>query len=192
MHRRPLTARAYESKRLRELARRARGRQVLDVGYARGVNARLLADDREVTGLDLEATGIPTGYQRHIRGDVFLIRDLDDGRRYDTIVAGEFIEHVETPYELLHLFADVLAPGGRLILSTPNPVAFPVVLFEWMCSRSRFYTENHTFYFPPRWVMRMLVRTGWHVDEVAPVGLWPLGLPCPVGLSYQVIYVASR
>ena len=26
---------------------------------------------------------------------------------------------------------------------------------------------------------------------VAGVGLWPLALPCPVGLSYQVVYVAS-
>jgi 2-polyprenyl-3-methyl-5-hydroxy-6-metoxy-1,4-benzoquinol methylase len=182
----------YEQRRLRELARRAHGVEVLDVGYSQRPNLGLVSRGRRVTGLDINSPACDTGYDRHLTGDVFDLKELDDGRRYDTIVAGEFIEHIERPYDLLRLFAQALAPGGRLVLSTPNPVSFPVVAFEWLCSRRRFYTTEHTYYFAPRWVIRMLEGTDWIVDEMIPVGLWPLGIPCPVGLSYHVIYVALR
>jgi 2-polyprenyl-3-methyl-5-hydroxy-6-metoxy-1,4-benzoquinol methylase len=110
---------------------------------------------------------------------------------YDTIVAGEFIEHVERPYDLLRTLRARLKPGGKLVLSTPNLVSLPVVLFEWVLNRRRFYTSDHTYYFAPRWVERMLESTGFRVRELQAVGLWPFAVPCPVGLSYQVIYVAD-
>ena len=83
-------------------------------------------------------------------------------------------------------------PSGRLILSTPNPVSLPVILFEWLRSTRRFYTSDHTYYFTPRWVARLLERSPFRLEETAGVGIWPFGLPCPVGLSYQVLYVASN
>jgi hypothetical protein len=60
-------------------------------------------------------------------------------------------------------------------------------------SRRFYYTDQHTFYFPPRWVVRLLERSGYQVTHILPVGLWtPIGpLPSPVALSYQVIYVAT-
>jgi 2-polyprenyl-3-methyl-5-hydroxy-6-metoxy-1,4-benzoquinol methylase len=187
-----IVAHRYEEARLAKLAELAVGDEVLDLGCSLGMNAGLLRAGRTVTGLDLEEPKGHVRYQRFLVGDVFELPRLDDGRKYDTIVAGEFIEHIERPYDLLRVLHGCLKPRGRLLLSTPNPMAPPVVVYEWAVSRRRFYTESHVYYFTPRWVKRMLEGCGFQPEETKGVGLWPLGLPCPVGLSYQVIYVASR
>jgi 2-polyprenyl-3-methyl-5-hydroxy-6-metoxy-1,4-benzoquinol methylase len=181
----------YEVARLQRLAECAVGDQVLDLGCAQLMNERLLRPGRTVTGVDMGEPSSHVRYDRFLVGNVFELDRLDDGRLYDTIVAGEFIEHVERPYDLLRMLRSRLKPGGKLVLSTPNLVSPPVILFEWLRSHSRFYTTDHTFYFAPRWVERMLVSTGFAVRELKAVGLWPFALPCPIGLSYQVIYVAD-
>jgi 2-polyprenyl-3-methyl-5-hydroxy-6-metoxy-1,4-benzoquinol methylase len=180
----------YERARLKRLAACAEGNEILDLGCAQMMNAGLLRPGRTVTGIDMAEPGSDVSYQRFLVGNVFDLNSLDDGRSYDCIIAGEFIEHVERPYDLLRVLRSRLKPGGSLVLSTPNLVSPPVVLFEWLRSHQRFYTTDHTFYFSPRWVERMLASTGFQLERTEGVGLWPLGLPCPVGLSYQVIYVA--
>ena len=87
----------------------------------------------------------------------------------------------------------VLKPNGRLVLTTPTPLSFPVLFFELMRSRRYFYTEDHRYYFTPRWVERLLSVTGYELQSTKAVGWWlPFGVlkPCPVALSYQVAYVA--
>ncbi len=184
-------AEKYEQGRLRRLAENAEGDEVLDLGCAQLMNIDLLRPGRTVTGIDMEQPRGEVRYERFLVGNVFDLESLDDGRLYDTIVAGEFIEHVERPYDLLRTLRARLKPGGKLVLSTPNLVSLPVVLFEWVLNRRRFYTSDHTYYFAPRWVERMLESTGFRVRALQAVGLWPFALPCPVGLSYQVIYVAD-
>ena len=140
------------------IAERVPAGRILDVGYAQLPNPYLPRSDRHVTGFDL-ADDPSAGYDERIAGDIFDLDRLTAGRRFDCIVAGEFIEHVEQPYELLRLFSRALVPSGRLILSTPNPVSLPVVVFEWLRSTRRFYTSDHTYYFTPRWVARLIERS---------------------------------
>jgi 2-polyprenyl-3-methyl-5-hydroxy-6-metoxy-1,4-benzoquinol methylase len=41
--------------------------------------------------------------------------------RFDTVAAFAFIEHVPDPGAWLARFASLLAPGGRIVLTTPHP-----------------------------------------------------------------------
>lgn len=176
---------------MRLVARLAEGSRVLDVGYAQWPNRDLLREGRTVVGLDLERSAAESGYDEERIGDASdLAQSLGDAR-FDSIVAAEFIEHLEEPYRFLEQARAHLNDGGRLVLSTPNPVAWPTLLFEWGQSERRFYTEDHTYYFTPRWVRRMLERSGYRLSRLHAVGLWPIALPCPVALSYQVVYVAE-
>jgi 2-polyprenyl-3-methyl-5-hydroxy-6-metoxy-1,4-benzoquinol methylase len=182
---------AYEDRRLRLIADRARG-EVLDVGYAQLPNPYLRG--ASTTGIDLEPASTPSGYREELVGSATDLATVLGGQRFDTVVAAEIIEHVEDPYAFLRGLRQGLQPGGRLVLSTPNPLGFPVLLLEAMRSRRWFYTEDHTHYFLPRWVERMLDRTGFLLTEVRPVGIWlPIGcIPwSPVWASYQLIYVAE-
>lgn len=183
---------AYDRRRLAIMAQYVRGQRLLDMGFAQQPNRNL--DGRTVTGLDLEKPLTPSGYAEEVVGSVTRVDEIFAGREFDTVLAGELIEHLENPYDFLRRIRRVLPPGGRLILSTPNPIGFPTLLMEIMWSRRWFYTRGHTYYFPPRWVERMLDFSGYTLVGAHGVGLWlPRGyLPwCPRWMSYQMVYVAQ-
>ncbi len=181
----------YEQHRLRLLAEQAGPGRVLDVGFANMPNDHFRAE--HLTGIDLQQAPAP-GYDEVLVGDACALDGPLGDRQFDCVVAGELIEHLERPYDFLRDVRRRIGPGGRLVLSTPNPVSFPVVLVEWRRSPRFFYAEDHTFLSSPRWVVRMLEGAGYRVLDVIAVGLWlpPFRpIPCPVGLSYQVLYVAE-
>ncbi|WP_425410820.1 class I SAM-dependent methyltransferase [Hyphococcus sp.] len=181
-------SRSYEMKRLRLIAAEACGDSVLDIGHAQFPNPYL--EETKCTGFDLQASP-QCDYAEQITGDIRDIAGLLYGRKFETVIAAEFIEHVEDPYTVIRNLHGLIAPGGRLIISTPNPVAFPTLICEWIGTRRFFYTQDHTYYFPPRWMIRLLERCDFRIQQVRPVGLWPFGvLPTFSGWSYQVIYIA--
>jgi len=186
----------YEDRRLRRLAAHVSGRSVLDIGYAQHPNPYL--DAANTTGLDLTPPS-PTNshhYAEEVTGDVVELLKLFPGRTFDTVICAELIEHLENPYSFLRDVRSVLNDDGVLLLSTPNPLAFPVVAIEALRLKRFFYTRDHLYYFLPRWVERLLERSGYRVTGLEGVGLWtPFGsLPVktPVSASYQVIYVAQK
>jgi SAM-dependent methyltransferase len=190
-----IIANAYEERRLKMIADLCVGSTVLDVGYAQQPNPYLGKFHR--VGLDLNppAADAKVHYEEEIVGDVARLSELCKGRTFDTIICAELVEHLENPYALLRELAPLLAPNGRLIVSTPNPLAFPVVIAELLRLKRFFYTRDHLYYFLPRWVERLFVASGYRLVSTHPVGLWtPLVvLPIvPTALSYQVIYVGER
>jgi SAM-dependent methyltransferase len=186
-----ITSHAYEDRRLRLLAQLCVGRTVLDVGYAQQPNPYLNGFHR--VGIDLNPPA-QSLYEEELVGDVATIPTRFPGRTFDTILCAELVEHLENPYQLLRDLRPLLAPGGRLLVSTPNPLAPPVVVAELLRLKRFFYTRDHLYYFLPRWVERLFEATGYRVDDVRPVGLWtPFAVVrgVPAALSYQVIYVGS-
>ena len=183
------SARGYELKRLKLIAAETGPGHILDIGHAQLPNPYL--DNTRCTGFDLDQS-TRCDYAEQKRGDIGDIAAILVNRQFDTVIAAEFIEHVEDPYSVLRSLHGLIAPDGRLILSTPSPVGFPTLFFEWSNSRRFFYTAEHTYYFSPRWMIRVLESTGYRVHRLRAVGLWPVGfIPIPVALSYQVIYVAT-
>ncbi|SHI15907.1 class I SAM-dependent methyltransferase [Desulfofustis glycolicus] len=181
----------YENKRLEKIARHCRAGSILDIGYAQHPNP--FFSSSHITGVDLRPPLGTTNYDVELTGDATQLVKLIPGRKYDNIIAGEFIEHLENPYAFLRSLKTYLNLGGLLIVSTPNPLSWPCIFFEWFLSERFYYTKEHAYYFPPRWVCRMLESTGYSVSKIQGVGLltpW-FCIPCPIGLSYQVIYIAE-
>lgn len=73
--------------------------------------------------------------------DVF---DAPASHRFDRIICGELLEHVERPEELLRKLGALLAPGGRVFLTTAIWAAEPdhVYLFE-SAAQVREMLERH-------------------------------------------------
>lgn len=172
------------------MAKLARGDSILDIGCAQMPNADL--QGKHVVGLDIKDMLLQPPYTEHIVGDVSDIDTLLRGRQFDAVLMGELIEHVQRPYDVLRSVRNHIAPNGSLLLSTPNPLGIPVVIAEYLCLRSFFYTKHHSFYFTPRWVWRLLEKSGYKVTNTVGCGASICGawLPAPVSLSYIVIYVA--
>ncbi len=70
-------------------------------------------------GLDLSATALPQARAHGVvpvRGDVLRLPFADEAA--DVVVAGEVLEHVREPLELVSEACRVLRPGGVLVLDT--------------------------------------------------------------------------
>jgi SAM-dependent methyltransferase len=98
------------------------GRTVLDLGCRSGaVTASFLAGNR-VTGLDVDASALAQAAARGIvpvRASAEDPLPFDDAS-FDVVVAGELLEHVRDPHEVVRETRRVLRPGGTLVGSVPN------------------------------------------------------------------------
>ena len=99
-----------------------RGR-VLDFGSHRGVLTQY-CDPSNYLGVEIDAASIAAGRAAH--PDFTFVTELPDGEKFDTVAAFALIEHIDDPGALIARWADVLAPGGQIVLTTPHPN------FEWV------------------------------------------------------------
>ena len=107
------------------------GLKVLDVGCGGGIATEPLARlGGKVTGMDAaeeniriarehaQSAGLAIDY-RHATSDTLIL----EGYQADIVIALEVIEHVPDPARFVADLAQMLAPNGLLILSTPNRTA---------------------------------------------------------------------
>jgi SAM-dependent methyltransferase len=106
----------------------ASGRRVLDAACGEGYGSALLAQaGAEVLGIDIDGDAVAHARQRYRnlpglrfeQGDVTALDVLPDGG-FDLILSFETLEHVQAQERLLDGFARLLAPGGLLLVSTPD------------------------------------------------------------------------
>jgi len=180
------------ARRLKIMARYARGR-ILDIGYAQMPNPHLEGD---VIGLDPAEAPCPPNYRNVVVGTLDDAPFGDD--EFDTVVAGEVIEHVEEPLKFLRNCRRLLKPGGRLVLSTINPFFPPIVLLNWLMIPRFYFAPDHVFEIAPRFLVRFLRETGFRLVKMRSGGTpLPIGggrciaLPTPRALSFHVIYLAE-
>ena len=107
----------------RVFARHLRGSSILEMGPAEGVMTPLL----EATGMSLtlvegSAAFCQSLYRRFPSATVVhaLFEHYAPSARFDNIVLGHVLEHVEDPGETVQRAATWLAPQGRILAAVPN------------------------------------------------------------------------
>jgi SAM-dependent methyltransferase len=108
------------------------GKSALDLASGNGALGQQLLD----AGLDIACTSWDGQCQLPVpvyplNLDHAFTPESVGGRCYDLVCAVEIIEHVENPAGFLRSCAAVLAPGGRLIVSTPN-VESAAARLQWL------------------------------------------------------------
>lgn len=100
------------------------GSNVLDVGSGYGVFYMISEDwDLDITCCDLDVAAMEKMRGLAPQWNWVVADALDlpwDDSSYNALYAGEIIEHVSRPDEAMAEWNRVLAPGGVLVLSTPN------------------------------------------------------------------------
>jgi SAM-dependent methyltransferase len=82
---------------------------------------RLVEVNPDAVGVDHDAEGVAALQSAGYHAVCANVQTLDLGWQFDTIVAGELIEHLDNPGLFLTAVRRHLKPGGKLILTTPNP-----------------------------------------------------------------------
>ncbi len=94
-------------------------------------------------------------------------------RRHDLITAIEVLEHLENPSQFLRQAREVLAPGGTLLVTSPNPECAPARLTLLATGRLRHFDGNgdptHITPLFPSLVARLADTNGFDLEAVIPV-----------------------
>lgn len=104
---------------------------VLDIGFAEFPNPFL----KNPIGIDVQKVNKPKNYS-----DVFKVNlnkeKMPFGKNsFDTVIAGEVVEHVENPSFFLREINRILKPNGKFIVSTPHGC------YYWEIIRNLFFSK---------------------------------------------------
>jgi SAM-dependent methyltransferase len=190
-------------------AQPARGLRWLDIGCGRGDLLREVRDNWEPASLH----GIdPIDWlEEDLEGDVdFLALPAERAGELpaaDRVLLVEVIEHLEAPWSALRQAARLVAPGGRLVVSTPNLASLRHRLELGLRGRlTSFRPDNRPHLSPalPHVTERILTEEGLAVDPPSFAGadvvsltggrVWPAGARrrYPALTSISVILAGGR
>jgi 2-polyprenyl-3-methyl-5-hydroxy-6-metoxy-1,4-benzoquinol methylase len=150
------------------------GPRVLDIGCGTGAWGTELRSRgaRELWGVEIAseaATAAAAIYDRVLTKPSEELGTGDLQGRFDTIIAADVIEHLVDPFEELYRWREWCAPGGELVISTPNLRYFRVL---WcLVARGRFdYVDGggvmdrtHLRWFTEASLTAALLTAGWKV-----------------------------
>jgi len=92
--------------------------------------------------------------------------------RFDWIIGGDIVEHIDEPWTFLADLREVSAPGGHLLLSIPN-LAHGSVVADLLQGRFDYVymgltCVGHLRFFTRRSIEEMMTIAGWTIVEVTP------------------------
>jgi SAM-dependent methyltransferase len=217
--------------RVSYLVERATGRSVIHLGFvdARNMQEKLdssawihaqLADAAtRIVGVDADAPGVAAAQGLGYDARVIDCQDIEGVKvanlePAELVVAAEIIEHLDRPGDFLDAVRPLIAPEGKLIITTPNPTSLTNVLLglvhrevqnadhvawhSWrtlqaLLERHRYAMVDLAYYRHPRFVASgeepLSMRVRCSVFNLYQAAIWPL-LALSPSLADGVIVMA--
>jgi 2-polyprenyl-3-methyl-5-hydroxy-6-metoxy-1,4-benzoquinol methylase len=146
------------------------GKTVLDIGAACGMSMATWLH-RLVNGVAARTVAVDilpepvqaiqeAGFEA-VQGDA---QALDLGEKFDVVLAGELIEHLDNLAGFLESATRHLNPGGLLVLTTPNAMCLTNFVYRLGSGKAPL-NEEHVLWFDEDTLWQLLNRSGWHVVE---------------------------
>ncbi|MFM8500351.1 MAG: bifunctional 2-polyprenyl-6-hydroxyphenol methylase/3-demethylubiquinol 3-O-methyltransferase UbiG [Chakrabartia sp.] len=177
------------------------GRMALDVGCGAGLLcepfARLGAD---VTGVDAAPENVAAAQHHAEAGGLSITYRCADVAAmdgvFDLVTSMEVIEHVTDPAAFISALADRLAPGGLMILSTPNRTAKSklamITLAEGLGAIPK-GTHDWDKFLTPEELTPLLEAVGLRLGTISGIAFSPsAGLHLSDDVSLNYILTATR
>ena len=166
----------------------AAGKRVLDIGMAshseiywgeRWPHRRFAKVASTILGIDILESLIG-----RLAADGYNVRvadatsDMDLGERFDLVLAMDVIEHVDNPVGLMRFCARHLAPGGRVLVSTPNPFSRKFIR-QFHRQKQIVVNLDHVIWVTPTMALEIAHRSGLaleHLHLIKPMSKWKSAL----------------
>lgn len=172
-----------------------RGKRVLDLGVvdswrekvdtreqvlrsAGKLFERVVAESASTVGLDIDQEGAELLSAKGFGVRYGDVHTVDLNEKFDVIVAGEIIEHLENPGQFLRNMRRHLVDDGTIIVTTPNPFYAKQSYKIWRKGRPQVHTE-HTCWFDPITLGQLMEMTGfkptvayWHQPQPDLLKAW--------------------
>lgn len=164
--------------------------KILDVGCGTGMAAERLRKFGKVHGIDISPKSIEMAKERLDSAVVGIAEDIKypDGT-FDAVVCTETVEHVLDQSLAISEFRRVLKEDGHLLISTPNPWYWLIVL-SGIYSKIRGRTNTGQIienYLSPLRLRKLVARNGFSIEHHRTVYFKPefVRWVYPMGL-YQI------
>ncbi|MEQ1745555.1 MAG: class I SAM-dependent methyltransferase [Saprospiraceae bacterium] len=118
----------------------------------------------DLVGIDIDEQGID--YMKGAGFEVYRANVLTDpapaevlSRKWDYIVAGEVLEHIDDPVAFLTAIREKYAPvTERIIITVPNAMSY--TNFRFALSNTEMINSDHRFWFSPFTLLKVVERAG--------------------------------
>lgn len=108
------------------------GKRVLDVAFGEGYGLSLLAEQAsEAVGVDYNQAAVDAAQHRYggrtisfLACNIFDLPERLQGKQFDVVCCFQTIEHVEDQDRFMEALKAVTAPGGMVLVTTPNTEVF--------------------------------------------------------------------
>lgn len=162
------------------------GKRVLDIGVVEHDVSHIEAEAwkhryvcewaADVLGVDILEEELALLRERGYRvAHADATSDVDLGERFERVVIGDVIEHVENPVALMRFSARHLEPGGLIMARTPNPYFYG---YLWRHLRENSFITNaeHVSWISPTMALEIGRRSGLELEsyhQLQPFGSTP-------------------
>lgn len=102
------------------------GKKILDIGSSEGYVHKLLKrenPDKRIFRIDKKNSDF----------NMDLNNPKNIKEKFDTIIAGEIIEHLESPINFIRYCKNLLNKNGRIIITTPNAIGLQYIINPSWC-----------------------------------------------------------
>lgn len=160
------------NERIKLILKYTKGPSVLDIGCAGGncdmdspnwLHKYLHSQFPEVMGIDINKVFVKKMNENGYKAVLGNAENFSLDRRFDSIVAGEVIEHLSNPGLFLERAKNHLKPGGRLIITTPYPFSALNILYSLLKYPKTCSNPEHTMWFCPSTFMELAYRYGFKI-----------------------------
>ncbi len=164
------------SKALTEASKLTSGRRLLEAGCGTGSFLKFAATQGwDVTGVDSGDANIRAVREAGLKGICSGFLEMAGNDVYDCVVLWDLIEHPQDPVLFVEKAKKLLAPGGLLLIATPQYPNLLTVIAETACALSggkitgpleKLYILEHVTYFGTETLDKLVRQSGLQTARV--------------------------